>query len=213
MRLASLAAAALLASTSLHATAEPRTTWDFVVRLDGRPIGTHRFALDRDGQGVSALSSTASFEVKLLGWTAYRYDHRNRERWSGNCLAAIDASTDDDGKRTRVQGERGGAGFTVRINGAPEAEPLPACVMSFAYWNQALSTQRQLLDPGTGRLVPVDITPLPRTSIETDRGAVEATGWRIAGLPFPIDVWWSAGDWVGLDTTVQGGRRLTYRLR
>ncbi|WP_368671230.1 hypothetical protein [Achromobacter xylosoxidans] len=42
-----------------------------------------------------------------------------------------------------------------------------------------------------------------------------ATRWRIAGPRHPIDVWYAAGsgEWVGLDSTVRGGRRLSYRLQ
>lgn len=182
------------------------------MRLDGRTIGTHRFVLERDAQGVAAVASDASFEVKLLGWSAYRYEHHSRERWRDGCLAALDAHT-DDGKREHVRGERGGSEFTVQADGTKQTVALAGCVMSFAYWNPALRTQRQLLDPGTGRFVTVDLSPLARTTIDTDKGAVQATGWRIEGLPFPIDVWWSGDDWVGLDAAVQGGRRLSYRLR
>jgi hypothetical protein len=40
-----------------------------------------------------------------------------------------------------------------------------------------------------------------------------ATRWRITGPAQPIDIWYSLqGDWVGLDSTVAGGRQLSYRL-
>jgi hypothetical protein len=39
-----------------------------------------------------------------------------------------------------------------------------------------------------------------------------ASGWRIGGMPQPIDVWYSAqGDWIGLDARIDGGRTLQYR--
>jgi len=38
-------------------------------------------------------------------------------------------------------------------------------------------------------------------------------GLRIGGLAQPIDVWYDGNRWVGLDTIVSGGRRLSYRLR
>lgn len=41
-----------------------------------------------------------------------------------------------------------------------------------------------------------------------------ATRWRITGPRNPIDVWYATdtGEWVGLDSTVHGGRKLSYRL-
>ena len=41
-----------------------------------------------------------------------------------------------------------------------------------------------------------------------------ATRWRITGPARPVDVWYSAqGEWIGLDSTVAGGRKLSYRLK
>lgn len=43
---------------------------------------------------------------------------------------------------------------------------------------------------------------------------VAAMRWRIEGPAQPIDVWYSAeGEWLGLDSTVDGGRKLPYRLK
>lgn len=210
-----LGAAFVAAAPAGHA--QSPLEWDFIVRLDGKPIGTHRFTLSRGEAGARTLASNARFEVKLLGWTAYRYRHQVRERWVGDCLASLDASTDDDGRVTQVRGRRTDEGFAVEVSQAqapqPAAAPQAGCVMSFAYWNTAFTSQRRLLDPGTGQLVPVQVQPLPLTPIETPRGQVSARGWRIAGLPHPIDVWYDGDEWAGLDTTVQGGRKLTYRLR
>ena len=197
--------------------ADAGSQWNFVVRLDGKRIGRHRFAVDRHADGTATVTSDAQFEVRFLGWTAYRYVHRSRERWSAGCLAALDATTDDDGRVTRVRAARTGAGLAVDAKDARgdevAAETVPGCAMSFAYWNPALRSQRHLVDPGTGRLVDVRFTPLPPERIETNTGAVEAPGWRIAGLPNPIDIRWEGDEWVGLDTVVAGGRHLTYRLR
>jgi hypothetical protein len=214
---AALAAAGAVGFFAPACHADARTQWDFVVRLDGERIGTHRFVVSRHADGTATVASDAHFEVRVLGWTAYRYVHRSRESWAHGCLAALDAKTDDDGRVTRVRAARTGAGLTVDAKDAEgdetAAETVPGCAMSFAYWNAALRTQRQLLDPGTGRLVDVRITPLAPERVETDRGPVDAGGWRIAGLPNAIDVRWHGGEWVGLDTAVAGGRLLTYRLR
>jgi hypothetical protein len=211
--LAMLGALAVAPASRAQAAQE----WDFIVRLDGKPVGTHRFTLARDGAASRTLTSAARFDVKLLGWTAYRYRHEARERWRGDCLAALDATTDDDGRVTQVRARRGEDGFAVEVspptNEAPAAAPPAGCVMSFAYWNTAFTSQHRLLDPGTGRLVPVQVQTLPPAQIETAHGPVAARGWRIAGLPHPIDVWYDGDEWAGLDTVVQGGRRLTYRLR
>jgi hypothetical protein len=84
--------------------------------------------------------------------------------------------------------------------------------MSFAYWNPALATQQRLLDPGTGRIESVTITALQASTIPVRGNPASVRGIRITGLQRPIDVWYLDNHWVGLDTTVRGGRKLSYRL-
>jgi hypothetical protein len=83
--------------------------------------------------------------------------------------------------------------------------------MSFAYWNPALAGQQRLLDPGSGRIESVAIDTPP--AVPADLGLQPVRGLRISGLAQPIDVWYVGNRWVGLDTIVSGGRRLSYRLR
>jgi hypothetical protein len=210
-RMAWLLAIALLAPR-IDATAA-NAEWNFSVQLDGRNIGTHRFALvDKDG--ARELLSEARFEVKLLGFTAYRYAHRATELWDNDCLASIEAETNDDGLLATVTGKRLESGFAIssRIGKRPATDSAPGCLMSFAYWNPALATQQRLLDPGTGRIESVTITALQTTTIPVRGNPASVRGLRIAGLQRPIDLWYLDKDWVGLDTTVRGGRKLSYRL-
>jgi len=71
--------------------ATPIAEWRFAALLEGSPIGTHRFVLRAAGNddAVREVESTARFEVKLLGFVAYRYEHRARERWRGDCMESI----------------------------------------------------------------------------------------------------------------------------
>lgn len=83
----------LLAGLALAvpAWATPDTSWNFSVLLDGRAIGTHRFELRPTGNETRSLQSDARFDVKILGFTVYRYRHEARETWEGNCLDQIEA--------------------------------------------------------------------------------------------------------------------------
>ena len=44
------------------------------------------------------LTSEAHFRVRFLFIDAYRYEHRARERWQGDCLESLEARTDTNGK-------------------------------------------------------------------------------------------------------------------
>jgi hypothetical protein len=187
--------------------------WNFSVFLDDKPIGEHRFSVTGPTEARKVLSE-AGFAVKLLGLTVYRYRHRAVEQWRGDCLRTLDASTDDDGEASRVRAEPAGDGLAVTVDSGTVAQTLPGCVMSFAYWNTAIRRQARLLNAQTGRHENVQVRPLAGGTLEVRGQRIDAMRWRIEGAAQPIDVWYSAeGDWLGLDSTVEGGRRLSYRLK
>jgi hypothetical protein len=201
----------LAASLGAAHAADGASEWTFRAYLDGRPIGQHRFSLGGQGLVREALSD-ADFAVRILGVTAYRYRHTATEQWRGDCLAALVSTTDDDGKRSSVRGEREGDVFAVRAGSVTES--IPGCVMSFAYWNPAIRSQTRLLNAQTGQLESVQVQPVGGGSIEVRGKPVAAAGFRITGPANPIVVWYSEqGEWIGLDSTVAGGRRLSYRLQ
>lgn len=188
---------------------------NFAAFLDGKPIGEHRFVVGGSAEAREVLSD-ARFNVKLLGLTVYRYRHQAAERWRGDCLDSLSASTDDDGTLSRVRTEPSGAGLSVTAETGPAqaVRVLPGCVMSFAYWNPAMRSQTRLLNAQTGKAETVRVSRVGSGPIEVRGQPVTATRWRIEGPPQPIDVWYSAeGEWVGLDSTLEGGRLLSYRLK
>jgi hypothetical protein len=225
------------ANAAIPQRESPRAEWAFTALLDGKPIGTHRFLLEdrerpNDEVAVAAhrqqeadsdraartLTSEAQFDVKLFGLTVYRYRHVATERWQGDCLRALDAYTDDGGTVTSVKGRQASGSFAIEISStaqrARKTDASTRCLVTFAYWNpDALRAQRQLLDPSSGRIEPVGFTPLGEGTVDVRGESTRAQGWRIVGLSHPIDVWYVGDRWVGLDTTVDGARRLSYRLR
>jgi len=224
-------AAALAALAGAHGIAAPASAgdgadppsaatpttrvWNFRVLLDGQTIGRHRYAVTTHGDRRE-VRSDAAFEVRLLGFVAYRYRHEARERWQRDCLVELDAQTDDDGRTsridaTRIDAARADAG--LRVSGGDAPRLLPGCVLSYAYWNPAMLTQSRLLNAQTGELETLRIERLGHGSVDVGGTATPAVRWRVSGAHAPIELWYSAqGEWLGLDSTVAGGRRLGYRL-
>jgi hypothetical protein len=201
--------AILLLATSLHAAAQSRV-WDFRAFLDDSPIGYHRFTLVEQG-GRRELKTESRFEVKVLFVIAYRYFHNATERWRGNCLESLSARTDDDGDKLAVDAVLDAKGLEVTTTKGSAL--IPGCAMSFAYWNPLILRQSRLLNPQTGEYEAIKVADLGEQSIVVRGAAVSAKHYRITGPKNPIDLWYSASDeWLALESTVAGSRRLRYTL-
>jgi hypothetical protein len=183
----------------------------FDVFLDDRAIGYQRFELTSVGDGTR-IQTQAEFEVKLLMITAFAYDHRNTELWRDGCLQTIDSQTDANGKKYTVSGRARGSEFVVSTDGGERT--LDDCVATFAYWDKDVLLQRpRLLNSQTGEYVPVRIDALgpDRVRIGGRDVAVERYALRGQGLDITLAYSVGRGDWVALDSRLEGGRTLSYR--
>lgn len=207
LRIAPAALAIVFLIAASTALGEERT-WRFRADLDGSPIGYHQFTLSGD-DAERVLVTRARFNVKVLGITAYRYEHDATERWRGNCLDRLSAHTDDDGKRLDVSARASDGRMSV--SGSQGPHELGPCIMTFAYWNPAILSQTHLLNTQTGEYEAVSVRRIGIESIDAGGGRVDATHYRITGSRHPIDLWYSTrNEWLALESTVDGGRRLRY---
>lgn len=185
--------------------------WTFDVYLDDSKIGFHRFSLEEAQDGELKLEAEAKFDVRFLFFNAFRYRHHIEETWSGNCLVALDATTDSNGESTAVGGALTEAGFLVE-KGSQSLE-LEPCVMTFAYWNRAFLEQSRLLNPQTGEYVDVEVTAIGTDTLEFDGRTVDARGYKVLARNMEVTVWYSAtGEWIALESPAKGGRTIRYEL-
>ncbi len=209
--LAGTVAVALLALTCAPLThAGDSRSWEFSVLLDGNEIGYHRFELDRLGN-TEEIRSEASFDVRFLFLTAFRYRHVNKETWSGGCLASIESSTRQNGREEAVSGAL--VDDVFRVDAGAGSETLGDCVMSFAYWNPEFLEQRRLLNPQTGEYLPVEVEPLGRRLVSARGQTVDARAFRLLARDVELIVWYSDDEeWLGLESVASGGRIIRYEL-
>jgi len=184
--------------------------WNFRVLLDGTEIGRHRFHLTDSGD-ERRLMSEASFDVRFLFVTAYRYRHVNRETWQDGCLSSIQTETRANGKEHAVTGERALDAFVVHSGSG--VRELPECVMSFAYWDPRFLGERRLLNPQTGEYLDVDIERIDDCTLNVRGEPIRATRYRIRAREISVDVWYAEDrEWVALESDAQGGRVIRYEL-
>ena len=202
--------AAVLLATGVEAQARSGD-WRFDVYLDDRPIGEHRFAIDhRDG--LLRVESDADFEVDFLFFTAFRYDHRAVEEWDGQCLVRLEARTKKNGRELEVQGRRLPGGFLVERPGG-EQELLPECRSTFAYWDPAILERDRLINAQDGTHVEVAVRALGAETVTVGERSVPAEAWVLEAGERTIKLWYdNGGRWLGLESALDGGRTLRYRL-
>ena len=200
----------LLALCSVTTFANPEK-WEFQVFLNDTAIGHHHFVVNDKG-AERELTTDARFDVKVLFINAYRYVHDASERWRGNCLASLNARTDDNGKQSAVQADQ--QGERVNVVSPRGREALDGCVMSFAYWNPEILRQTRLLNAQTGQYEAVTIAAMGEEKITVRGAPVQAKRYRITGPKNPIDLWYGPdNNWLALQSTLEGGHRLRYALK
>lgn len=197
----------------LTSTAQARE-WAFDVYLDKTKIGQHTFQLNNAQQ----LISQAKFNVKVLFINAYQYQHKAVENWQNNCLTGLEADTVEDSVNTVVKGQRKAENFVV--DNGQETQTLPACPMTFAYWNQKILSQSKLLNPQNADWLDTKVTKLGTELLDVKGKKVETTHYRLNaslnGKPkLNIELWYETGsnDWVGLKSITPEGYNIYYKLK
>jgi hypothetical protein len=197
-------AALLLGVWLPPAMAGEQGNWYFRVYLDDKPIGYHEFNV---ANGV--VESRAVFNVKVLFFNAYSYQHNNRERWQEGCLVQIKSETSDNGDEYSVTGTVDENSFLVSTQ-TGEAE-LHGCVRSFAYWNPALLDVPALLNTQTGEYQNVALDIDDNTEFSFKGRTIPAKRYTLRVEGREIEIWYGlSGEWLALNAKTESGRTLRY---
>ncbi len=149
--------------------------------------------------------------MKILFFTAFSYEHVNEETWAGDCLFSIRSRTVANGKEFAVSGRRDAAGFALEANAG--ISEVPGCVKTFAYWNPDILEEQVLMNSQTGDLLPVTVSPAAEEILNVRGEETPANRYRLEAKNMQLDVWYSQDrEWLALESTVKGGRKLRYEL-
>lgn len=200
----------LLASVATAQAAQSTDEWTFRVFLDDREVGYHNFTVEQDGS-TRRVESRAQFQVKFLFINAYEYRHQAEEVWRGSCLNRIQARTDDNGEISSVAGRREDDGFVINNDG--DAQTLPGCIQTFAYWNLDFLESGRLLNPQTGEYAEVTLTRLRPDTLTIDNREIKTQAYRLMVDGRRIDLWYTRDDqqWLALEAETEGERILRYQ--
>jgi len=185
-------------------------TYRFKVLLDGKEIGAQTFVVSSDKERTR-IEINASFDVKVLFFTAYSYRHINREVWQGECLREISATTNDNGDSLFVRGAYSGSRLELRTHVGEQS--VEGCVRTFAYWNRDWLQSPRLLNSQTGEVQDVRVWKVAEETVSVRGVPTETEHIRIVSKAFTIDLWYDKNrQWVGLQSTTKNGGTLHYQL-
>lgn len=203
--------ATLWSLSPVPAVSAQDSQWHFNVLLDGKPIGQHSFRLTNETYRQS-LASEADFLVKFLFINAYYYEHKSTEYWDGDCLQQIESHTLDNSKRYRVSGKRQADGF--RVSSSDKDFLLPECIMTFAYWNPKILTEKRLLNSQTGEYMPVQVEFKGEENLTGGKQAILANRFDLRADRLRISLWYEAESrqWLALESVTKDNHILRYEL-
>ncbi|MDJ0910704.1 MAG: DUF6134 family protein [Woeseiaceae bacterium] len=213
IRVAAFALALLCAAATVMAEEENHSSdrWEFDVYVDDKRIGNHVFELVQNGSHQQSVN-TAEFRYRVLLIPAWRYSHTNTEQWNEDgCLEGFEASTRVNGKQSDVSAAHGEDGLIVDTGEA--TTQLPGCIMSFAYWDPRFLEQARLIDPQTGKYLPITVERLPAEALEVRGAEVPAQPYRVRAEELDLKVYYSEeNEWLALESVGKGGRVIRYEL-
>jgi hypothetical protein len=172
---------------------------DFRVLRAGSAVGAHRVRF-RDNAGLLEAQSDVRIEVKLMGFTVFRYHHETAETWRGDRLVALSSRLQKNGTTTACEARASGAELLLR---GPEGEQrLPAQAAPLTWWRMAtLRPGVPLFDPRRAEAVQ------PELRITRPQGGTHVVLVGGEGAEVLYD---AAGTWVGFATTGEDGSPVRY---
>ena len=195
------------------ARADEVETRDFLIRIDGNPVGQSRMTITRREDGSVSMACEADIKMTALGITTYRYAYRGTEVWSAGRLVEFQSSTDDDGKKYSVSATADRGGLRLKVNGNERMVRPDVWVTS--YWQLPDAKRRTgslpLLDADEGKTLTGAIRSLGAEQITVANQNRACAHYRITG-PNMVDAWFDGQDRLVREEWTERGRKIQMEL-
>ncbi len=177
----------------------------FVVNRDGTPIGTHRVSFHAepapDGERL-IVDIDIDITVKAAFVTLYRYAYACRETWKGGRLIALEATTNDDGKKTTLHVRATEAG--LEVDGPDAHYVAPPDTLPDSYWHPDTVKHQHFIDGENGKPVDLISTPAGHRTITVDGKPVELAMYQLSGETTGEIGYGPDGQWMALREQTHG---------
>jgi hypothetical protein len=164
---------------------------DFSISVDGKPSGNSQITVTRQADGSFSVTSQAVVRITQV-FFKYEFTTQTSEVWKEGRLVTLNASTNDNGKRTEVKASAMGPSLRVQVNKQPE-RTARAEVWTNSFWKLADAKYHNkeipVLEEDTGkefigRLLYVGTEPLTIANQKQD-----CYHFRLSGGAYPVDLW------------------------
>jgi hypothetical protein len=193
-----LLAAAALPLLPRAAAAEPGEL-RFRIMREGSPIGLHR-VIFAAADGTTSARTEVDIQVKLMGITVFRFQHRFTEVWAGGRLRSATSRRDRNGTVTEMvaRAEAGG----IQVQGPEGTLRLPAEAAPLSWWDVRRFDGRPLFANDTGKPVRLQFThaALPGGGVR----------WSVTGEEESEARYAADGSWIAWKTRAEDGSTVVY---
>jgi hypothetical protein len=208
-----LVCAALVFGAEAGVRADEVETRDFLIKVDGNPVGQSRMTITRNEDGALSMSCQADIKMTKVGITVYRYSYRGTEDWSAGRLVRFESHTDDDGTKYSVSAKADRGGLRLTVNG--NERMVRADVWVTSYWQLPEAKRRNgvvpLLDADEGKTLTGALRGLGTESITVAGQTCPCAHYRITG-PNMVDAWFDGQDRLVRQEWTERGRKVQMEL-
>ncbi len=175
---------------------------DFTVLRKGKPFGRHMLTFDRSEGGQLTVTTDVDLQVKFGPITAFKYRLDSVEEWVDGQLTSLSGSSNNDGRKGRV--EANSANDQLIVESSEFDGALPATIIPSSHWNRLQVYQDQMLSTETGEVIDIDVERVGDDIVNVAGEAIEATHYRLKS-DLTVDLWYDAQSrWVKLAFQVRG---------
>ena len=170
----------------------------FRLLREGEPVGTHVVEFAR-AEGQLTARSTLQIQVKVMGFTVFRFLNRQEEVWRGEALVSATGRRERNGRVDEMTARAEAGGILVRGSGGEQRYPANAA--PFAWWDSR-RPGRLLFDGASGKQLDLRWN----RSATPDGGVV----WRAMGEIEGEVAYGADGTWRGLTLKGEDGSQISY---
>jgi len=183
---------------------------NFTVLRNGDTVGQHVIVIDRS-RDQTLVKVNTGIVVKVAFVPVYRFEHQGEERWTGEQLAYLASTTNDDGTRHRLLAQAGPAGLAVQGDG--KTTEAAKDIVPASLWNPRLVTSQQLLNTLDGSQMAVQVADAGTETVEVRHRPTPAHHYVVTGA-LQRELWYAGdGTLVKVRFKAKDNSEIVYELR